>query len=116
MTKRADAIAAATDIEKRIAVALWHRFGTSSVIEWDDETHQADYIDAAIEVVHIASGLFSRKYTNIFRALILADWFEGITPQAPLERTFALSASDKAMIATALRALSTVSPANEKTP
>jgi hypothetical protein len=39
----------------QIAKALWHRFGNPNVIEWDDETHKAEYFDAAWQVFVIAS-------------------------------------------------------------
>lgn len=34
----------------------WHRFGNPNVVEWEDETHKAEYYDAAWEVFRIASG------------------------------------------------------------
>jgi hypothetical protein len=35
----------------RVAIALWHRFGSESVEEWEDETYKAEYLDAADEVI-----------------------------------------------------------------
>jgi hypothetical protein len=43
------------DIETKIAKRLWHRFGNPSVVEWEDETHKAEYQDAAVEVLHLAT-------------------------------------------------------------
>lgn len=39
----------------KIAKALWHRWGNTSVIEWEDETHKAEYFDAAWQVFVIAT-------------------------------------------------------------
>ena len=40
---------------ERIAIALWHRFAPSSSIEWAEETHAAEYRDAANAVLAIAT-------------------------------------------------------------
>jgi len=42
-----------SDLETRIAKDLWHRFGNPSVEEWENETHKADYIDAAVSVIFL---------------------------------------------------------------
>jgi len=43
-----------TELETRIAKELWHRFGNPSVVEWGDETHKAEYVDAAVSVLLLA--------------------------------------------------------------
>jgi hypothetical protein len=42
-----------TDRRTKIAKALWHRFAKSSVETWDDETHKAEYLDAADQVLDL---------------------------------------------------------------
>jgi len=43
-----------TELEIRVAKELWHRFGNPSVVEWENETHKAEYIDAAVSVLYTA--------------------------------------------------------------
>jgi len=43
------------DLETKIAKALWHRFGNPNAVEWEDETHKAEYLDAAVQVLFIAA-------------------------------------------------------------
>ena len=38
-----------------IAQALWHRFANPSVETWEDETHKAEYLLAADDVILLAS-------------------------------------------------------------
>ena len=40
-------------IEQKVAEALWHRFAPVGHIDWEDETHKAEYLDAAVQVIHI---------------------------------------------------------------
>lgn len=40
---------------ERAAIALWHRFAPNSSLEWDDETHKAEYrlaVDAIVEALN----------------------------------------------------------------
>lgn len=39
--------------KERAAQALWHRFAPSHHIEWDDETHKAEYRLAVDDIVEI---------------------------------------------------------------
>jgi hypothetical protein len=41
---------------ERIAIALWRRFAPDYSVEWSDETHAAEYRDAAQMVLEIAHG------------------------------------------------------------
>lgn len=41
----------ADDMIERIAIALWHRFGSPHQIEWHDDVHKAEFRDAAKSVV-----------------------------------------------------------------
>jgi len=50
----AESLGKPSELEIRIAKHLWHRFGNSSVEEWENETHKADYIDAAVSVLYTA--------------------------------------------------------------
>ena len=40
-----------TDQAEQIAIALWHRFAPEGHMEWSEETHQAEYRDAADAVL-----------------------------------------------------------------
>ena len=44
------------DMIERIAVALWHRFAPDYSLEWENETHAAEYRDAARAVLEIVNG------------------------------------------------------------
>lgn len=39
------------DVLEKAAIELWHRWGNDSVIEWEDETHKAEYRLAAEAVL-----------------------------------------------------------------
>lgn len=113
--------------QEAIAKLLWHRFGDSSVEEWEDETHKAEFLEAADDVIFRARSRdlappdetpagktvlskveMRRLVRGTSREEVLADWFEAIAPQAPIERTLVLTSSDKLLIAEALRRASTV--------
>lgn len=47
--------AAPTELETKIAVDLWHRFGNPSIVEWEDETHKAEYIEATLAVIFLVN-------------------------------------------------------------
>ncbi len=38
-------------LRERIAIALWHRFAPEHHMEWSEEHHQTEYLDAADAVL-----------------------------------------------------------------
>ena len=41
--------------KEKAAIALWHRFAPGSQLEWEDETHKAEYraaVDAVMEAIN----------------------------------------------------------------
>lgn len=65
-----------TDARLQAAISLWHRFANSSVDEWEDETHKAEYLDA---IDGLATGW-------LFNILLSRVNFDGMDP-----RTFSLA-------------------------
>lgn len=49
----ADTISAA-DLKEKIAISLWHRFAPENHEEWTEETHAAEYRDAADAILFLA--------------------------------------------------------------
>ena len=44
-------MAESEDMIERIAICLWHRFGAPHQLEWQDESHKAEFRDAARAVI-----------------------------------------------------------------
>jgi hypothetical protein len=65
------------------AISLWHRFADSNVEEWEDETHQAEYLDA---IDGLATGW-------LFNIMLSRINFDGMDP-----RTFSLAELQKAIV------------------
>ncbi len=65
-----------SDPRTEAAISLWHRFASSHHIEWEDETHSAEYLDA---IDGISTGL-------LFNLLLSRINFDGADP-----RTFSLT-------------------------
>jgi hypothetical protein len=55
--------------QEAIAKLLWHRFGDSSVEEWEDETHKAEFLEAADDVLFRAR-CRSPEASTLFRITI----------------------------------------------
>ena len=64
-----------------IAQIIWHRFAGSSVERWKDETHQAEYLDCAGEIVEFIGGIIKKQRERIeyleFENRLLFDHLKG---------------------------------------
>jgi hypothetical protein len=74
------------DLETKIAKALWHRFGNPNVVEWEDETHKAEYLDAVVQVLFIAAA----RIEQLEAALrpYVTDFCEGWCKDSPPNAMF----------------------------